>query len=292
VLVVPEGGRGRVRQWTLSERTLRGTGAGILTLTAVLVAAAAVQLATLGRVMDHDRIVGENLQLRARMREVDQQLAALEPLVQRVRVYDEQLRVLTQRGAIPGFGGLDEEEMAARQAWLEAVVPVADQDPQTIEERADGLEDELDALDIDRLGENLAWWLDVAEALPQLWPVDGVVTSGFGYRESPFNHRTMKFHGGLDIGAPYGSDILATADGTVVFAGWDSGHGRTVIVDHGHGVQTRYCHASQLVVEVGQDVLAGQTVGLVGSSGMSTGPHLHYEIFLDGERVDPRPYLP
>jgi murein DD-endopeptidase MepM/ murein hydrolase activator NlpD len=96
----------------------------------------------------------------------------------------------------------------------------------------------------------------------------------------------------VDIGAPMGEPILATNRGKVLFSGWDSGHGQMVVLDHGGGVLSRYCHASVLLVEEGDRVEEAQVLALVGNTGLSTGPHLHYELIVDGERVDPLDYLP
>ena len=117
-------------------------------------------------------------------------------------------------------------------------------------------------------------------------PVQGSVTSPFGYRVHPIlGFRRM--HTGIDFGAPYGAPIAASANGTVASAGWDGGYGQAVRLSHGGGIQTLYGHMSRLAVSPGQQVAAGQVIGYVGSTGMSTGPHLHYELHRNGERIDP-----
>jgi murein DD-endopeptidase MepM/ murein hydrolase activator NlpD len=117
-----------------------------------------------------------------------------------------------------------------------------------------------------------------------IWPCDGVVTSGFGMRWG-------RMHEGIDIGCPYGAPNRAAAAGTVIYAGWMSGYGNLVVVDHGNGLSTAYAHASSLAVSVGQSVAQGQTVSYVGSTGHSTGPHLHFEVRVNGVAVDPLGYL-
>ncbi|MFL6723213.1 MAG: M23 family metallopeptidase [Sphingomicrobium sp.] len=136
-------------------------------------------------------------------------------------------------------------------------------------------------------------WIDAASAgQPQqvstgmTWPVNGHVTSYFGYRYHPILHFT-RFHSGLDIGASWGSPIIAAADGQVVTAGWTGGYGRAVQIAHGGGISTVYGHMSQVVAERGSFVHAGQLIGYVGSSGLSTGPHLHYEVRRNGTPVNP-----
>jgi murein DD-endopeptidase MepM/ murein hydrolase activator NlpD len=119
------------------------------------------------------------------------------------------------------------------------------------------------------------------------WPASGPITSPFGYRADPYGSKGSDFHPGIDIGAPYGSTITAAADGTVIFAGWYGGYGNAVIVDHGGGVSTLYGHCSQLFVSEHQTVQRGQALGAVGSTGHSTGPHLHFEVRVNGSPVDP-----
>jgi murein DD-endopeptidase MepM/ murein hydrolase activator NlpD len=117
-----------------------------------------------------------------------------------------------------------------------------------------------------------------------IWPCDGVVTSGFGMRWG-------RMHEGIDIGCAYGAPNRAAAAGTVIYAGWMSGYGNLVVIDHGNGLSTAYGHASSIAVSVGQSVAQGQTVSYVGATGHATGPHLHFEVRVNGVAVDPLAYL-
>ncbi|WP_438275208.1 peptidoglycan DD-metalloendopeptidase family protein [Nitrobacter sp.] len=138
---------------------------------------------------------------------------------------------------------------------------------------------------IDRLNGALA-------LVPYRKPVVGEIefTSGFGVRVDPFVGRPA-MHTGLDFRAAMGDPVRATANGKVVSAGWSGGYGRMVEIDHGNGLSTRYGHLSAINVSVGQSIKIGQVVGEVGSTGRSTGPHLHYETRIDGEAVDPQKFL-
>jgi murein DD-endopeptidase MepM/ murein hydrolase activator NlpD len=138
---------------------------------------------------------------------------------------------------------------------------------------------------VDRLTRTLA-------AVPIRKPMSGDLesTSGFGMRTDPFI-RAPAMHTGLDFRAETGEPARATAAGTVTIAGWNAGYGKMVEIDHGNGFATRYAHLSAIDVEVGQAVRIGQTVGKVGSTGRSTGPHLHYETRVDGDAVDPQKFL-
>jgi murein DD-endopeptidase MepM/ murein hydrolase activator NlpD len=131
--------------------------------------------------------------------------------------------------------------------------------------------------------------VNLADA-PSLWPVQGIVTSSFGARLDPFNGEGA-FHTGLDIATARGDAVRAAADGTVLKAGMGTGYGREVVIDHGHGIQTLYAHLSGFAVTAGQDVSRGDILGYVGTSGHSTGPHLHYEVRIHDTPVNPYKYL-
>jgi murein DD-endopeptidase MepM/ murein hydrolase activator NlpD len=122
-------------------------------------------------------------------------------------------------------------------------------------------------------------------AFPTLWPVRGTVSSPFGWRASPYGGQS-EFHRGVDITAPYGTPVCAAADGEVVFAGHVRGYGGLVILDHGTAT-TRYAHLAAISVRSGRSVLRGDPVGTLGGSGRATAPHLHYEVRLGSEPVDP-----
>ena len=116
------------------------------------------------------------------------------------------------------------------------------------------------------------------------WPLRGPINS-------PYGSRWGSFHTGLDIGGSIGTTYSAAASGTVVAAGWGGGYGSMILIDNGHGVSTRYAHSSKLLVSVGQQVKQGQSIGLVGSTGNSTGPHLHFEVIINSSTVNPSSYL-
>ena len=122
------------------------------------------------------------------------------------------------------------------------------------------------------------------------FPSNAPTSSPFGWRVHPIlGYR--RFHAGLDFAASYGSTIRAADSGTVIFAGWYGGYGRTVIINHGGGITTLYGHASELYVSEGQTVQRGQAIASVGSTGLSTGPHLHFEVRRNGTPVNPADYL-
>ncbi len=128
-------------------------------------------------------------------------------------------------------------------------------------------------------------------SIPSIWPVRGRVTAGFGERMDPFSDE-FAFHPGMDIAARYGAPVGAAADGVVVHAGpGEPGFGNVIEIDHGSGIDTLYCHLSKIEVVEGQEVRQGQTIGAVGLSGRTTGPHLHYEVLIDQTPVNPEMFL-
>jgi len=131
---------------------------------------------------------------------------------------------------------------------------------------------------------------DIYLATPIGWPVSGRLSSNYGNRLHPVLQEP-RFHTGVDISVPPGSEVKATADGIVSFAGWAENSGIVVVVEHGRGFSTAYAHSQKALVHVGQRVGRGETIALSGSTGISTGPHLHYEIWKNGRHTDPSGYL-
>ena len=156
----------------------------------------------------------------------------------------------------------------------------------------DNLNSDIDSSKEDKTG--LQEFLENQQILlastPSIWPAKGWLSSRFGYRKSPFTGK-REFHKGLDISARMGAPIIASADGTVSFSGWDRGYGRVVVIKHGYGLKTRYAHLKKSLVKKGQHVKRGETIGLVGNSGRTTGSHLHYEVHLNGVPVNPLRYV-
>ncbi|HET9527563.1 MAG TPA: M23 family metallopeptidase [Pyrinomonadaceae bacterium] len=214
----------------------------------------------------------ENQRLRA---ENDRQRQELEKLNNRVEKVEDTSRKLAEKsgvieegGPLPGTGGpelpLDEmalETLASKMSRLEEVMTAHEA---TLRQRG---------------------------YMPTLWPVDGTLEGGFGGRRNPFGGGGYEFHSGQDIEADSGAPVVSGAAGKVSFVGWQNGYGQLVIVDHGGGLTTRYGHLSHTDVTLDQTVSRGQLLGKVGSTGRSTGPHLHYEVRINDEAVNPLPYL-
>jgi murein DD-endopeptidase MepM/ murein hydrolase activator NlpD len=128
--------------------------------------------------------------------------------------------------------------------------------------------------------------------LPTMWAHLGKINNEFGFRRNPFGGRNYEFHAGMDIDGERGDLVMAPANGTILKAGWQGGYGNMIEIDHGNGLTTRYGHLSKIEIQVGDSVTRGQLIGLVGSTGRSTGPHLHYELRLNDKSINPRLLLP
>lgn len=143
---------------------------------------------------------------------------------------------------------------------------------------------------LEMLRENAVKYQRIINHTPSLWPVKGLISSAFGYRLHPVTGQ-WRMHEGLDIASAYATPICATGAGVVIYAGEKGGYGYTVMIDHDYGMKTLYAHMSKILVQRGSRVDKGDHIGLVGSSGVSTGPHLHYEVWQDGSPVNPLNYL-
>ncbi len=144
----------------------------------------------------------------------------------------------------------------------------------------------------------IAWYVgnqkSLRNATPSIWPTEGQITSLYGYRFSPMQRddgESGEFHPGVDIANHPDTLISAAADGTVLFSGWSHGYGNLVVIDHGYGLQTVYGHTSKALVKVGDRVQKGQVIAYMGTTGRSTGAHLHYEVRRQGKPVNPMPFL-
>ncbi|MCX7991874.1 MAG: peptidoglycan DD-metalloendopeptidase family protein [Proteobacteria bacterium] len=161
-----------------------------------------------------------------------------------------------------------------------------------LEEKASKIEEEIKLREksLNELAEYLEDRRSLFMATPSIWPARGLITSEFGWRKDPITGVT-EYHEGIDISAPAGTQVKSAGEGVVIESGNDAGYGKVVVIDHGYGIVTRYAHLSKSYVVVGQKVKKGNIIGAVGSSGKSTGPHVHYEVRIDGVPVNPIKYL-
>ncbi len=226
----------------------------------------------------HLRIERENQLLRA---ENEKQRQQLNNLNNRVEAVEDASRRLAEMSGVQ-HDQRQEEQSDLRGAGGPAL-PMNEEAAAVVEAKARHVEHDLRVYEA-RLRE--------LAVTPNIWPVGGNLTDGFGGRRNPFGGYSTEFHAGQDIATLWGTPVVAPANGTVSFAGVQSGYGNVVIIDHGTGLTTRYGHLSHIDVAVGQQVTRGDLLGRVGSTGRSTGPHLHYEVRINDDPVDPMQYLP
>jgi len=223
-----------------------------------------------GQRLTLDAAVAERQRARAQLAALDDQRTSL------VAVADAQRVSVTQQVTEL------EETTAAEEAQLEALI----RERQREEAVRRAAEDAARRRAAQLAGQELAPQPNQGAPGTFSWPASGPITSPFGMRTNPVEGG-FRMHTGIDIGAPMGATITAAAAGRVIFAGVYGGYGNAIIIDHGGSTSTLYGHCSQLFVSQGQDVQRGQAIGAVGSTGHSTGPHLHFEVRVDGQPVDP-----
>ncbi len=198
-----------------------------------------------------------------------------------------------ERGTVPGYQR-EQSETISLVSSPDKAVSLQEQATKLAQttNRLDELQQFADKMEtqLGSLKKSAISYRDRLDHTPRGMPTRGRVTSRYGARRHPVTGRTQ-MHEGIDLAAPTGTPIVATADGVVLFSGSRGGYGRTVIINHGYGFQTLYGHASKIAVRVGQRVKRGQVIAYVGSSGVSTGSHLHYEVRVSGKPVNPWPYM-
>lgn len=233
------------------------------------------------------RAAGEHGVMAEKIRQLEGEISKVRELDQRVRVAMG-LDKAEARPAILAQGGADAE---TRNALQEAVAQRTGRlidwvvgDLTTLAQEIASREQSLRELQT-HLDKKTA----VLAATPTILPIKGLVTASYGYRKSPFTGK-REFHEGMDIAAPYGTPVAATADGIVRFAGPAGSYGNVVFLDHGHGFATAYGHNSTIRVHARQRVRRGEIIAYVGNTGRTTGPHVHYEVHLDGVASNPLKY--
>jgi len=261
--------RAHIRRICVHKRWLKASAAGLFVVFCGLM----YGFYGLTQQAEHLQIERENQRLRA---ENDHQRQQLQSLNNRVDAVEDASRKLAE------VSGMDKPVAPHGQGGPARPVSSAAQ-LAALEAKTEKLEREM------RMYES---FLRSRGVIPAIWPVYGRLESGVGGRRNPFTGRGHEYHEGQDIDAAWGTPVEAAASGKVTIAGWQRGYGNVVYVDHGSGISTRYGHLSRINVSIGQSVTTGDIIGLVGSTGRSTGPHLHYEVRINNQPVDPKPYLP
>lgn len=310
IWVVPEGLDSPTRQLQTSTRAVRQVLVGVFAACLGVLGLAAVGVDSIVDRRARRALLDENLSLKSRILEIESRLDAADRELRRLRLYEAQLEGIGP-DEVPGRGPMTDGQPAEDpEDLLLGLSPdqislddLGDEDFDEVGPpgmrlhelgaRTDRLLEDLRLaeLELGRTVETTQAWRDRRNAVPSGWPVDeAVLTSRFGWRRSPFTKR-WKFHYGIDLSAPVGTIVRAPGHGVVITAEYHSGYGRMLEINHGFDVVTRYAHNARLLVGVGDTVRTGDPLSTVGMTGSTTGPHLHYEVYVEGQPVDPLEHL-
>jgi murein DD-endopeptidase MepM/ murein hydrolase activator NlpD len=294
LIVVPDNDS-KVRRYRVQPEVLKRLAVAGAVAVGLLILAFLHHLDVSRRAAENEVLREENLALRNQLKAVRERIDHIAVTLDRVERFDQKLRSLTllsdpQRALTP---------MGPQDGAMKAAVAGTSPGTGSAAEANRNLGAKLDRLTSEAvrqeqsLQELQTYFQDQKSLLastPAIWPTRGWVTSDFGARLDPLTaDRAM--HAGLDIAAPPGKEVLAPADGTVVFSGTEGAYGNVLVVDHGYGLKTRYGHLQKLLVRAGERIRRGQQIATVGTTGRSTGPHLHYEVRVNGLPENPRKFI-
>jgi murein DD-endopeptidase MepM/ murein hydrolase activator NlpD len=268
-----------------------------------IVAAAVVTVITGGLVFHYASVVGEagenpalrdeNLKLKSEISVIREQLSHVQGTLDRVERFDQKLRAITllsdpQRNLAMG----PTEPVAAPGTENQFLRSAGQESPQALLTKLDKLSAEATRQEqsLQELQAYFSGQKSLLASVPSVWPTRGWVTSDFGSRVDPYTSERV-MHAGIDIAGVHGKEIIAPSDGTVVFAGLEGGYGNVVVIDHGYGIKSRYGHLASIKVKPGERVKRGDLIANMGNTGRSTGPHLHYEVRVNGIAQNPRKFI-
>ena len=235
------------------------------------------------------QLLGQNEQLAEENETLTE--TATEVLIE-LETLDSEVEDLRERAGVPETSSSDRSSVDTPRGGVAQTADAGDLFA-LAKSRMPQIDTKLKAQVRPALEDTLAEEAAQAAAFPSAKPIDGAlrVTSEFGLRRNPFGGSSYEMHNGIDFGGPTGTPIYATADGVVVTAQHSGGYGKYVVIDHGYTYETLYAHLSEIEVQTGDRVKRGALIGALGSTGRSSGPHLHYEVHRNGQPVNPRYYL-
>lgn len=281
-----------VRKFRVARRWLVNAAYVLAGVAAIALVTVGHYFALLGASSENAVLKEENAQLRSQILLVQEKVAHISATLDRVERFDAKLRTaVTQlqdpernlaigpvgqeaEPAIPGPAPAGEGNLSALPGKLGSLEGEATRQEQSLRQLQEYFDDQRSLL----------------ASTPSIWPTRGWVTSDFGTRLDPYTAERM-MHQGLDIATPHGQPVYSPSDGTVVFSGTEGGYGKVLVIDHGYGVKTRYGHLSEILVHLGDRIRRGDKVAAVGNTGRSTGPHLHYEVRVNGIPENPRKFI-
>ena len=274
IIFVPHA-RAKFRKLRVASSVLWGAIGALAALLLIAIVFSTLFFVSIRRDRRYRATLAENLRLKTSAEKMTMRLSALS---RKLDDFEERTRKLAIVAGLPALA--DEGRGGTGGALPDSASGAMD-----LQERGRSLDDRLANLE-----KKLSQQNALLANTPSIEPVPGLITCGFGERSDPFTEEPA-FHTGIDISSPRGHSIVASAGGTVVKAGWVNGYGRCVEVAHGLGLRTLYGHLDEIDVIEGQHVVRGEAIGIVGTTGRSTGPHLHYEVRLDNRAVNPLPYI-
>lgn len=324
-LIFSSNRRGVTKSWTVSAAWMKAFA--ILGFTFAVIGAAAV-IDYVGLLLDAGQgkvLKAENHQLKRQFQVVESKLSSLESSLERVQNFTRKLKAITNvedqdrtlnlavgpnpkpGQEVEGEPGLDGErqpssELLVKDSPFNERAPVDEKGGELTRDVARNYaslsvridravkQTQLREQGVLQLWETLSERQSLVNATPNIKPSRGWFTSRFGYRVDPFTGRP-EMHAGLDIAAPPGTPVYAPADGIISYVGYEGGYGKIVSIDHGYGVVTRFAHNSRVFVEQGQKVSRRDVISAIGTTGRSSGPHVHYEVRINGVPVDPENYV-
>lgn len=303
LLIIPER-TSQVRKWLIPSWLVKALGIAGVFLGAVMIIMLLDYWYVMSQISENKELRVENRKLRQQVQVFESRIGSVEDTMERIKTFSMRLKVITNLEDRDKLIESLNENLPEANANIDAQYAQSKdpaRNPEDIrltraqaswDKRFTELSQQTSLLEqeLQDQYELLADRKAFLNALPTRKPAVGYFTSGFGVRRSPYGG-TEKMHEGLDIANYPGTAIRATAEGTVVYAGAKAGYGQTVILDHGYGLETWYAHNRKIVVRQGQRVRRGETISQLGNSGRSTGPHLHYEVRINGTPVDPLSYI-
>ncbi len=297
LIVVPADATAQVKRFQLRRRWVLQAVVAASAVLLIAVAAAAHYFSVVSEAHENPALRDENIRLKAELASIHERLTHVDATLDRVERFDQKLRAITllsdpQRNLAMGPTEDDPATQVAAQGENQFVRSKEPVNPAQLSSKLDKLSAEATRQE-QSLQELQAYFQDQKSLLastPSVWPVRGWVTSDFGTRLDPYTSERV-MHAGLDIAGPFGKEVISPSDGTVVFAGLEGGYGNVLVIDHGYGIKTRYGHLAELRVKAGEKVKRGEVIAALGNTGRSTGPHLHYEVRVNGIAQNPRKFI-
>lgn len=287
----------RTRQIKVPVKLIKGICAAAAAVSLILAFVVYDYVKLKGNALELSRLRRENIAQKLELQNFAGKIRGIEDQYQKLSMFDKKLRIVaniekpkgSDRDELKGLGGDSSKDvddyLSTPKAKVDDLLKDMHSEINQLEKKA--ISQEKSFVEIQ---EHLMNQSSFFAATPSIWPVKGWVTSTFGIRTSPYTGMAQ-MHKGLDIANRVGTPVFATADGIVVKASWESNLGKAVVLRHGYGMETSYGHLSELNVRVGQKVKRGQKIAAVGSTGRSTGPHLHYSVAMNGVEVNPAKYI-